>query len=116
MTRVLVCGGRDYGDKARLFVVLDDAIKTHGLTSIIHGAARGADLLAEEWARSRQVPYLGVPARWNEEGTAAGPLRNQRMIARAKPEVCIAFPGGSGTLNCVHQAEDAGIMVVKIDW
>jgi hypothetical protein len=31
----------------------------------------GADRWAKEWARERQVPYLGMPARWAAEGNGA---------------------------------------------
>ena len=33
----------------------------------------GADRWAEEWARERQVPYLGMPARWTAEGEWSRP-------------------------------------------
>jgi len=37
----------------------------------------GADRWAEEWARERQVLYLGMPARWTAEGNGAGLRRNE---------------------------------------
>lgn len=108
---ILVCGGRDFSQKARLFGSLDAVHEKHTIDLLIHGDARGADRLAEEWAKRRQVPYLGVPARWGALGNkVAGPERNGRMLVW-KPEVVIAFPGGTGTANMIEQADAAGVRV-----
>jgi hypothetical protein len=47
--RVLICGGRDFGDKHILFDVLDRIHKSRPFSSVIHGAAIGADSFAGEW-------------------------------------------------------------------
>lgn len=107
---VLVCGGRDFSNRTRLFGTLDAVHAKHEITLLVHGSARGADLLGEEWAKRRQVPYLGVPAKWDSLGKAAGFERNGRMLVW-KPEVVIAFPGGNGTANMIEQATRAGIRV-----
>lgn len=116
MTRVIVCGGRDYQNRKRLFQVLDAAVQRLGLSHVISGGAMGADLLAQEWAVLRGVHFDVFKAHWGKEGKAAGHLRNARMIAEGKPDLVIAFPGGRGTANMVKQAEAAGIPVHKIDW
>lgn len=108
---VLVCGGRDFAQKARLFGALDAVHRKHEITLLIHGDARGADRLGEEWAKRRQIPYLGVPAKWDTLGNkVAGPERNGRML-QWKPDVVIAFPGGNGTADMIEQASRAGVRV-----
>lgn len=107
---VLVCGGREFSQKARLFGTLDSVHRKHGITLLIHGDARGADRLGEEWAKRREVPYLGVPAYWTKLKKAAGPERNGRMLTY-RPEVVIAFPGGTGTADMIEQANQAGVRV-----
>lgn len=105
--RVLVCGGRNFTDYKRVCQVLD------GLSTvylIIHGGARGADSLAGRYAEERGIPVECYPARWKEEGKAAGVLRNQRMLA-AEPDIVIAFPGGKGTADMVRRAHKAGVFV-----
>lgn len=111
MSRILVCGGRDYTNRNRVFSVLDSAVIKLGLDVVIHGACRNADLIAEEWAKWREIAYIGCPAKWKTGGNGAGPARNQRMLDEFKPMIVIAFPGGTGTADMVSRAEKAGLVV-----
>ena len=47
--RVLVCGGRDYKNRSRVFEALDRLTAEHGALTIIEGGAVGADTFAGEW-------------------------------------------------------------------
>lgn len=112
--KVLVCGGRDYADSARVFATLDfmaDEARTVGdpIDAIIHGGASGADYLASAWAGLRGVETIPFPASWIKYGKAAGPIRNQQMIDEGKPDAVVAFPGGRGTADMVRRARAAGI-------
>lgn len=82
---------------------------------IIHGAARGADTLAAEWASLANVPVKAYPANWERDGVAAGPIRNRLMLLDGKPDFVIAFPGGLGTADMVKIARDAGIQVMECE-
>ena len=112
--KILVCGGRTFSDWALLSDSLDVIRSKHEIDEVIHGAAPGADTLADTWARSRGIPVRRFIARWMTEGRAAGPLRNARMLAEGKPDVVIAFPGGKGTADMKERAFQAGIEVVEI--
>lgn len=122
MTRLLACGGRDYHDAATVNRTLDRVLAERGIAVLIHGAARGADTLAAEWAASRGVPVEVYPARWETDGRKrAGPLRNQRMLDEGKPTACVAFPPGprgpeSGTADMVRRCEAAGVLVWRVGW
>lgn len=112
---VLVCGGRDYSDRAALFGTLDVAHSLGGpISMLLHGGASGADALAAEWARTNGVPYRGFPANWREYDKAAGPLRNQRMLDEGGPDLVVAFPGGGGTADMVRRAREVGVTVIRI--
>ena len=112
--RVLVCGGRDYTDRDKLFAELDSLHNAHHFTYLIEGGARGADRLAYAWAVSRSIQGMEYTAEWGRYGPAAGPIRNQRMIDVGKPDLVVAFPGGSGTADMVQRAKDAGITVMEV--
>jgi hypothetical protein len=112
--RILVTGGRDFTDKDLVDATLDRLHAERKFTLVIHGAARGADWLAEEWARAKGVETLPCPANWRRYGRGAGSVRNQKMV-ELKPELVVAFPGGSGTAHVVELARHAGIEVIVVE-
>lgn len=80
--------------------------------AVIHGDARGADRLAGAVAEAAGVPIEKYPADWDKHGRGAGPIRNQRMLDDAKPDVVLAMPGGRGTADMIRRAQRAGVRVV----
>lgn len=96
---ILVCGGRDYSDRSRLFRELEALEVERGpIRGVIQGKASGADRLAEEWQRERicrqyrecyearkrghhAVPdrwMVGIAARWDDLTTPPVVLRYRR--------------------------------------
>lgn len=125
--KVLVCGGRDYADKQKVYDKLSFAHDAGGspwlmeITHLIHGAARGVDSYANDWALSHTC-HDGTPIYvtafkpdWNKHGLAAGSIRNQQMLDEGKPQMVFAFPGGIGTADMVTRASAAGLPVVMVD-
>jgi hypothetical protein len=118
--RVIVCGGRDYNDRERVFAALDAANARRNISVLRHGACRdkrtkelkGADRWADEWGSERGVEVQRFEADWDRLGPRAGPMRNQEM-ADAGADACIAFPGGRGTADMVRRAIAARIVVWK---
>jgi hypothetical protein len=115
--KILVCGGRDYTNRARLCSCLDAIQSERGSFHIIQGGADGADALAREWAGSRCEPCTTYRANWSELGRKAGPVRNQRMLDEGRPDLVVVFPGGRGTADMLRRAQLAGveIMIVGVD-
>lgn len=111
MRTVIICGGRDFADWEKLSRALDEEHATNPIGLVIHGAAPGADTLAESWAGSRSVKTQRFIAYWRSEGRAAGPKRNARMLAEGQPDEVLAFPGGKGTADMIRQATEAGVPV-----
>lgn len=114
MKIVLVCGGRDYKDKVKVFDTLDSVLIKYQELMIVTGSARGADLLAEEWAKSREIPYMGFPAMWKKYGKSAGMIRNKFMLETSKASAVIAFSGGIGTAGMIGLARKARISVWEV--
>lgn len=108
--KALVCGGRDFYDKSRVFLTLDKCREWWNITTVIHGAARGADTLANSWAKERKLEIIKCPARWSIHGKKAGVIRNREML-NLTPDVVIAFPGGTGTENMIQISREAEIPV-----
>ncbi len=112
--KVLITGGRSYADRATVFRELDKLHAETTITVLIHGAATGADTLADSWAKSRGVEVIACPADWSRHGRAAGPIRNKAMLTDHAPELLVAFPGGRGTANMISQARAAGLKIIVI--
>jgi hypothetical protein len=109
--RILVCGSRSYSDREHVFETLHALAEKHGWLTIIEGGAKGADSLAREWAKLCYHGLVTIPADWQQYGTAAGPIRNTKMLISGKPDLVVAFPGGNGTADMVRQALAAKIEV-----
>lgn len=114
--RILVCGGRDYINERKVFAILCEYKDI--VTVIIHGAQRGADLIAQDWAIINHITDLPFPvtkADWERFGKPAGHMRNKKMLEQGRPDLVIAFPGGPGTANMIAQAEKAHVTIRRIE-
>lgn len=121
--RLLVTGGRDYADWRRVHAELDAIHDELGIGVLIEGGCRyqdprgarlSADRFAWEWAMAAQVPCFTFWAPWRRYGKPAGPLRNTTMVRMTRPHLGLAFPGGSGTENCVDALHAAGVKVRRV--
>ena len=112
--RILVCGDRNWNNISSIKRELE---KFSGDVVIIHGAARGADSIAENIAKSLGFKVEAYPAKWDELGRAAGPIRNMQMLEEGKPDLVLAFhpdlSKSKGTANMVSIARKRG---VKVAW
>lgn len=124
--RVLICGGRDWSMTDMTFAALDRLNEKHNFGVVIHGAARGADRLGGEWAKSRNIPVIEFPADWRPSfingrpnphrrlDRSAGHRRNQQMLEEGHPDLVVAFPGGPGTRSMIQKARAAGVRVINL--
>jgi|SRR5689334_23706362 len=114
--RIIVCGGRFYEKRRHIFETLDDLHAEHRITCVITGGASGADSLGDRWAKENGVDRVVFPANWTGRGRAAGPVRNQLMLDIGKPDMVVAFPGGTGTADMVRRARclAEGVKVLEV--
>jgi hypothetical protein len=87
-----------------------------GITEVVSGMAKGADLAAIAWARTVKLPVVQMPANWKEYGRAAGFIRNGQMADFA--DLFIGFWDGEsrGTaqmMRCVAIRKKPLHMVVR---
>lgn len=121
--RILVCGSRDFNKGAyteeQVFDKLDELRRTylvHSNITVVNGWADGVDYAAAQWAESRKLPFLSVPAQWDMYGKIAGFYRNELMIALGKPDIVVVFPGGNGTKDMKRRAEEHRIEIIEIEF
>ncbi len=112
---LLVTGGRNYKDERLVRRVL----KTMDPQIVLFGDAAGADEFAEKWVHENDVRHKRFDADWDRYDKGAGPVRNREMIDYAlgfEPwPIVVAFPGGKGTANCVSQAKDMRLIVLRVE-
>lgn len=115
--RLLVFGSRTW-DRMSMVVTLE-RIEPRPLV-VIHGAAKGADTLADLWARGRRIVRERYPVNRDKDGAwpGAGPRRNARMLANGKPDRAIGFVSGrkgeplsKGSADMAARCRAAGLHV-----
>jgi|SRR6266850_2982570 len=114
-SRVLITGSREWVDEDKMVRAL--SLLPEHIVELVHGGARGADLMAEKlWTSWRGYRALQIVAEWDTLGKAAGVIRNQHMVDLGDYAVCLAFPLGEsrGTRDCMARARKAGILVLEV--
>lgn len=118
--RLLVTGSREWDDLA----LMNRTLASWWLDNnkpcaavLVHGAARGADAMAEGIWLTQGLPVEAHPAQWDKYGRAAGHYRNEDMVALGADQ-CIAFfkegAANRGTADCARKARAAGIPVKEV--
>jgi hypothetical protein len=113
---IAIIGGRDFDDYDLL---AKSVIKHYGFTdidAIISGGAKGADSLAERFAKDIHVPMKVFPAEWDIYGKSAGYKRNVKIITSA--DVVFAFWDGhsKGTKHSIDIARAQGKVLNIINY
>lgn len=119
MKRVLVTGGRKFALPDEVHRALHPIHARFGIAELGHGDADGLDTLAKLWALSFgivTVEYDIAQVEWDVWGNRAGNMRNSRMLRHFKPDMGVAFPGGSGTADMRTKLLDAGIPTMVGRW
>lgn len=111
---VLVTGGRYQNTYSDIAYRLDDVLSAFPIRVLFEGGAIGTDSFARRWAQLNGVPYISFNADWGNAGhRGAGLVRNRRMVD-TEPDLCLAFPGGTGTDDMVRQCKACGIPVLMV--
>lgn len=106
----LFCGSRNWTDYVPVAADIGDLPK-HAV--VVHGGAKGLDRIAGDIAHARCLHVATIYPMWGWFGGAAGPKRNEALLALL-PTVVYAYPIGEskGTRGMIAMAEKAGIDVI----
>lgn len=123
--RLVVTGGRNYRDTARVFAALDELHTEAPITLLIEGEADGLDKRSAAWAKRKGIAVQKCAVDWDDVShpnavvrytrsgrpydVTAGTRRNQQMIDEHAPEFALVFPGGTGTADMRARIVAAGI-------
>ena len=125
--RIAVVGSRTFNDynylHERLTGLLWDLVESQTGSlppctfSIVSGGARGADSIAEQWAKAWGYEIIVFLADWDKYGKSAGYKRNQQIVDCA--DVVVAFWDGEskGTKHSIDLAVKQNKQVlIYTDW
>lgn len=116
--KVIICGTRDFDDYEFLAKKMDRATFWFDRVEVIIGSHGqrvernfeyidiGADGLGKRWAEWNWWTYKTFWADWDNEGRAAGPIRNTQMAKYTRPDgFCVAFWDGKspGTADMIKK-------------
>ena len=111
--RVLVCGSRGWTDYDAILHRLAQ-IKASRPT-IVHGAASGADTMADRAAKTLNLTVECYPADWATYGKRAGFIRNEQMLDTGVGLVIAFWDGQSpGTAHLIQCMRALGKPVVLV--
>jgi hypothetical protein len=82
-------------------------LSNHNINRIVSGGARGADTLADQYARKYKIPLTTHIPDWKAFGKAAGVMRNTDIINDS--DYIVAFPSrqGRGTQDSIRKARNS---------
>jgi len=81
--KILVTGSREWTNWA---AIERELRRFPSGTILVHGAARGADSIADEIGHRLGFVIRRYPADWDKHGKSAGPIRNSQMLKEEHPD------------------------------
>lgn len=114
--RVLIFGGREFNDTETFYKTMQRLHERFGFECVIEGEATGADYLARSWGMWNGLPIEPYFANWTAFGDRAGAFRNSRMLREGKPDLCVGFPGGTGTRDMAKKILKAEKPLIIGQW
>ncbi len=103
--KLVVSGSRTINNYSFVKDAIIQIVKKFDISTIIHGAARGVDTLADKAARELGLGVEKYPANWSKYGRSAGMIRNREMAERA--DILLAIwdgfsPGTAGMIEIMR--------------
>jgi hypothetical protein len=99
--KMIIAGSRSITDKTIVYDAINELSRTHNITEVVSGKARGVDFLGEQWALEKNIPIKLFPANWNVYGKKAGHIRNKLMADYADCAIIIWDGSSPGSYNMI---------------
>lgn len=108
--KVIVAGSREFDNEKLAFDYLDKinqiAECMHKKMTIISGTARGADTIGINYAKSRSLECIEMPADWDKYGKSAGYIRNKEMAKVANSAIVFWDGESKGSEHMINIMND----------
>lgn len=130
-----IVGSRDYDNYKEFKKYMSQFVDTFGeISTIVTGGCRGADNLAEKYAKKHKIELIVYNADWNTYGCSilffrrknkirtnleslildkkAGPLRNKQIVQNITHLIAFPTENSVGTLNTISLAKKENIPTI----
>lgn len=110
MTILAIVGSRSFTDYTLLKNTLDNLYPDKKvIAEIVSGGARGADMLAERYAREYGIKMIRLRPQWQTVNKVYNPRagfeRNEQIVKRADHVIAFWDGKSTGTLNSINHAK-----------
>ena len=114
--KILISGSRKLNDN-NTYTQLEKLLKTMHPTHVIHGGAKGVDMLADRYATENQLPKTVIKPDYKNRGKHAPLIRNTELVQLADKVICIyakdrVRKGGTG--DTYRKATKAGKLAAEL--
>ncbi|NJO91637.1 MAG: DUF2493 domain-containing protein [Chloroflexia bacterium] len=109
-----VIGSRKFTDEALLRHHLD--MLQQDISAIVNRGAKGADQMAEAWAKDKGIPTIIFLHEYDKYGRGAPLKRNHLIIAESDHILAIIAGESRGTHYTIRAAEKTGKEVEIATW
>lgn len=109
--KIAIVGSRTFTNYEMMCAFIERSLSDaefNSIEAVVSDGARGADTLAEQYARENGLELIVFPAEWERYGRKAGPLRNVKIIQEC--DLCFAFWDGQsrGTEHDIDLCKEMG--------
>jgi hypothetical protein len=110
--KLAIVGSRSFDD----YDLVKQKLKGLDVTEIVSGGAKGADSLAEQYAKENNIPIKIFKPDWSRFGRSAGMVRNKDIVDYS--EKVIAFWDGEskGTKNSIYLSKRQGKLLDVVNF
>lgn len=98
--KLAIVGSRTFND----YVLVRETLKDFEIEEIVSGGAKGADRLAERYARDFGFPTKIFLPDWEGQGKAAGFIRNKEIVDYSDGVIAFWDKKSKGTKNSIDLA------------
>jgi hypothetical protein len=112
--KLAVIGSRTFKDYDLMKEELSKLNSKEEITEIVSGGAKGADSLAERYAKEFNIPVKVFEANWDKHGRRAGPLRNIKIVDYCDSLIAFWDSKSTGTKHSIGLAKEQKKSVVIV--
>lgn len=113
--KLAIVGSRNFQDYETMCRFISEKFDLSDIEAVVSGGAKGADTLAERFAKDNNLKMIVKPAEWSKYGRAAGPMRNKLIVEEADAVVAFPTETSTGTYNAIKLTKKAGKRLEVLD-